>query len=310
MARRSGPAGLVRGSVRARGFETLPWCRPRSGFWPDHSGRSDWSDRTRPVRLSGDELLPPPTAVSPTYLYNAPFFYLGMCDFVDLGEVIPELVLCVKLRGRHLGASNLVVDPRPAGPAAHARRCPGPGAQHSLRLASVADGLRLGGSASHHATNDATRRAPNPNSAGGAHTSGRPATPTSTASLRGSAGSSRPHPLRSPPSPGPPASSSSPHHPGGRRQRYFGGSRPSLGHFLAPHDEARHASPLPHPGLPPGAGSISDGNRSSLTAPSPRDPAHASNRPRAWCPSRARPRALGETPLLLTFFLTESVMYL
>jgi hypothetical protein len=95
---------------------------------------------------------------------------------------------------------------------------------------------------------------------------------------------------------------------GGRRQRYFGGSRPSLGHFLAPHDEARHASPLPHPGLPPGAGSISDGNRSSLTAPSPRDPAHASNRPRAWCPSRARPRALGETLLLLTFFLVVIVL--
>ncbi|KAK1686048.1 hypothetical protein QYE76_046896 [Lolium multiflorum] len=74
--------------------------------------------------------------------------------------------------------SRLVVcDPlaAQAGRPAQARRCPGPGAQHSLRLASVADDLRLGGSASHHATNDATRRAPNPNSAGGAHTSGRPA---------------------------------------------------------------------------------------------------------------------------------------
>ena len=29
---------------------------------------------------------------------------------MDLCEVVPELDLCVKLRGRHLGASNLVVD--------------------------------------------------------------------------------------------------------------------------------------------------------------------------------------------------------
>jgi hypothetical protein len=57
-------------------------------------------------------------------------------------------------------------------------------------------------------------------------------------------------------------------------------------------------SPLPSP-MATGA---------SLTAPSPRDPAHASNRPRAWCPSRARPRALGETLLLLTFFLVVIVL--